>query len=171
MSEGSPKWRIEPIRKDHVRSAFDCGVSELDDFIRKYARQNERLGLGRTFVATRGRGGPVLGYFTLRAGSVECRALPLEETKRFPKYPVPVVHLAKLAVDRSARGEGLGERLLLDALRRAFDASVAIAAFAVEVIAIDARARDFYVRYGFKPLVNDELHLYLSMKTLSKIFG
>ena len=171
MSEGAPRWRIEPIRKDHLRVDFECGIAELDAFIHKYARQNERLGLGRTFVATRETSDRVVGYFTLRAGSVQCSELPPEETKRLPKYPVPVVHLARLAVDRSAQGQRLGEHLLFNALRKAHDATNVIAAFAVEVIAIDARARDFYIKYGFKPLVRDELHLYLPLKTLSKIFA
>lgn len=170
MSEGA-RWRIEPIRKDHVRDDFACGIAELDDFIRKYARQNERLGLGRTFVATRENDDRVLGYFTLRAGSVACSELPHEEARRLPKYPVPVVHLARLAVDRSTQGQYLGEHLLFEALRKAHNATNVIAAFAVEVIAIDKRARDFYIKYGFKPLVEDELHLYLPMKTLSKIFA
>lgn len=144
-------------------------MAELDEFIRKYAQRNERLGWGRTFVTTRGTSDRVVGYFTLRAGSVECAELPREETKRLPNYPVPVVHLARLAVDRSVQGQRLGEHLLFDALRKAHDAGNVISAFAVEVM-IDARARDFYIKYGFKPLVRDELHLYLPLKTLSKIF-
>ena len=171
MSEDAAEWRIEPIRKNHLRHAFDCGVAELDEFIRRYARQNERLGLGRTFVAVRGTGDRVLGNFMLRMGSVACSELPRTETKRFPQYPVPVIHLARLAVDCSVRGQRLGERLLFDALGKAHDASKGIAAFAVEVIAIDERARDFYARYGFKPLSHDELHLYLPMKTLFKVLG
>lgn len=171
MSEDAAEWRIEPIRKAHLRDAFDCGVAELDEFVRRYARQNERLGLGRTFVAVGETSDRVLGYYTLRMGSVACAELPPTETKRFPKYPVPVIHLARLAVDRSARGLGLGDRLLFDALQRAHDASTDIGAFAVEVIAINEHARDFYVRYGFKPLSQDQLHLYLTMKTLLKIFS
>ena len=170
MSEGRPKWLIQPVRKEHERTSFDCGVDELDEFIQKYARQSERLGLARTFVAVTATSLRVLGYFTLRTGSVDFADLPPEDTKRLPKYPVPVVHLARLAVDRAAQGHGLGEALLWDALSKARDATNVIAAFAVEVIAINNDARDFYLKYGFKSLLRDEKHLYLPMKTLAKVF-
>lgn len=126
------------------------------------------MGLGRTFVATTGTVPRVLGYFTLRSGSVEFANLPPDETQRFPRYPVPVVHLARLAVDRSA--QGLGERLLYTAFSKAYEASKEIAVYAVEVIAFDGQIRNFYLKYRFRPLVHDELHLYLSIKTLVKLF-
>ena len=170
MSERDPRWVIEPLSKRHDRAAFSCGVVELDEFLRRYARQNERIGLGRTFVATHESDPHVLGYFTLRTGVVELEDLPVEETRRFPRYPVPVVHLARLAVDRSMQGQRLGERLLALALRKAHDASKEIAVYAVEVLAIDDRAKRFYLKYGFKELVRDELHLYLPIKTIARLF-
>ena len=169
MTERS-EWRIEPITQHHLRESFECGVAELDEFIRRYARQSERMGLARTFVATTGTVPRVLDYFTLRSGSVEFANLPPDETKRFPRYPVPVVHLARLAVDRSAQAQGLGERLLYTAFSKAYEASKEIAVYAVEVIAIDGQIRNFYLKYGFRPLVHDELHLYLPIKTLAKLF-
>lgn len=165
-----PQWLIEPIRRDHVRESFDCGIDELSLFLRKYARQSEGLGLARTFVAV-GRGErEVLGYYTIRSGEVEVLDLPPEDTKRFPRYPVPVVHLARLAVARSAQGQGLGEHLLLDALERSLVASRSVAAYAVEVVAINEGARRFYLKYGFQELLGDRLHLYLPMKTLAALF-
>lgn len=163
-------WRLEPIRREHVRDAFDCGNAGLNDFLRRFARQSEDLGIARTFVATRPRDPRVHGYYTMRTGQVEVTRLPPGETKRFPRYPVPVVHLARLAVDRAVKGQGLGETLLLDALERALAVSRSAAAFAVEVVAIDDSARGFYLKYGFKELVDDRLHLYLPMKTLRDLF-
>lgn len=143
----------------------------LDEFLRRYARQSEELALARTFVATKAEDLRVLGYYTVRNGQVEVENLPPEETKRFPRYPVPVVHLARLAVDRTAQGQRLGERLLLDSLERALAASKNVAAYAVEVVAIDDAARRFYLRYGFRELLDDKLHLYLSMKIVAALFS
>lgn len=168
---GEPALRIERIRKDHERAGFDCGNPELNEFLRKYARQNDELGLGRTFVAVRGGSPTVLGYHTLRNGEVEVANLPPEETKRFPRYPVPVVHFARLAVDRHSQGQRLGETLLLDGLERALAVSQTVAAYAVEVVAIDEAARAFYVKYGFRELKDDRRHLYLPMRTIAKLFG
>jgi GNAT superfamily N-acetyltransferase len=168
---GDQACRIERIRKDHERTAFSCGNADLDDFLRKYARQNDELGLARTFVAVRPGEEAVLGYHTLRSGEVAVEQFRPEETKRFPRYPVPVVHFARLAVDKRAQGQRLGESLLLDGLERALAVSRTVAAYAVEVVAIDESARAFYLKYGFQELMDDRRHLYLSMKTVEKLFG
>lgn len=165
-----PRWIIEPIRRDHVREGFNCGNPSLNDFLRKYARQSEDLGIARTFVAVTSKKPVVHGYYSMRNGQVEAATLPQAETKRFPRYPAPVVHLARLTVDRSAQGQSLGEILLLDALERALAASRAVAAYAVEVVAIDNAARTFYLQYGFKELTDDRLHLYLPMRTVANLF-
>lgn len=170
MPEAS-EWIFEPIRRDHARDSFDCGVAALNEFLKKFARQNEDLAIARTFVAVRTGDPLVRGYYTLRTGQVEIKDLPPEETKRFPRYPVPIIHLARLAVDKTAQGKRLGERLLLDALERALAVSRSAAAFAVEVIAIDDSARSFYLKYGFKELVDDRLHLYLPLGVIAKLFN
>ncbi|MBI3298460.1 MAG: GNAT family N-acetyltransferase [Elusimicrobia bacterium] len=164
------RWVLEPISREHERDRFDCGNGDLNAFLSRYARQSEDLGLARTFVAVSPKELIVQGYYSMRSGQVEVVTLPPGDTKRFPRYPVPVVHLARLAVDRNARGQGLGEFLLLDALDRALAASRKIAAFAVEVVAVDAAARGFYLKYGFKELVDDQLHMYLPMRTVERLF-
>jgi GNAT superfamily N-acetyltransferase len=166
-----PAWQIERIRKDHERASFDCGVEELNVFLHKYARQSEEFGLARTFVAIKPGDPRVFGYYTVRNGEVEVQNLRPEETKRFPRYPVPVVHLARLAVDRSVQGQRLGEFLLLDALERALTVSKSVAAYAVEAVAINDAAKRFYLKYGFRELLDDKLHLYLSMKSIATLFG
>ena len=166
----APAWQIERLRRDHERASFDCGVEDLNVFLHKYARQSEEFGLARTFVATRPGEAKVLGFYTVRNGEVGLRNLRAQETKRFPRYPVPVVHLARLAVDRTTQGQRLGERLLLDALERALAASKNVAAYAVEVVAIDDAAKSFYLKYGFQELLDDKFHLYLSMKTVARLF-
>lgn len=164
-------WRLEPIRRDHVRDAFDCGNAALNEFLRRFARQSDDLAIARTFVATNPKELLVRGYYTLRTGQVEVKDLPEADTKRFPRYPVPVIHLARLAVDKASKEQGLGESLLLDALKKALIVSQSAAAFAVEVVAINDGARNFYLKYGFKELVDDRLHLYLPMKTVDELFN
>lgn len=163
-------WALEPIRRDHVRDGFDCGNAELNDFLRRYARQSEDLAIARIIVAVEPEDPVVRGYYTMRTGHVEVKDMPALETKRFPRYPVPVVHLARLAVDRTAQGRRLGEILLLDALEKALRVSQQVAAYAVEVVAIDESARNFYLKYGFSELIDDRLHLYLPMRTVAMLF-
>ena len=164
-------WVVEPLGVRHDRDPFDCGVPALDDFLKKYARQNEELNLSRTYVARRLDDPRVLGYFSLSAGQVNGADLPLDEARRFPRYPVPVVRLARLAVDRSVQGQRLGYGLLVRALEKAYRVSQEIGAYAVEVQATHDSAREFYLRNGFKELHDDRLHLFIAMKTVRKLFG
>lgn len=160
------EWMIEPLAKDHERTTFTCGKSSLDDFIRTRVSQYQKRRLGQTFVAVRQASRQVLGFYTLAAGAVSFEILPSDKSRKLPKHPVPVVLLARLAVDQSAQGMGLGEILLLDALQRAFELSLRLGIHAVEVNAIDETAAAFYVKYGFVPLIDDRLHLYLPIATL-----
>lgn len=169
MPEAS-NWLVETIRREHVRDCFDCGIVELNEFLKKFARQSEDLAIARTFVARRPKDLLVRGYYTLRTGQVEVSNIPPEDTKRFPRYPVPVIHLARLAVDKTVQGERLGETLLMDALEKALAVSRSVAAYAVEVVSIDDSARRFYLKYGFKELIDDQLHLYLPMRIVTKLF-
>lgn len=161
---GEPAWDIAPLSRAHDRESFSCGEPALDEFLRRYARQNQERGLSRTYVATLPGERRVLGYFTLSMGSVECDDLPDAERRRLPKYPVPVVHLGRLAVAQSERGRGLGGRLLHEALDLAVRASKSVGAFAIEVVAKQEAARAFYEKYGFLSLTDDRFHMYLSIK-------
>jgi GNAT superfamily N-acetyltransferase len=113
----------------------------------------------------------VRGYYTLSAGALSLDALPESARKKLPRHPIPVAHLGRLAADQSARGMRLGEFLLLDALRRASGSADELGVHAVEVYAIDDDAWRFYLKYGFTPLVDDPLHLYLPMKTIRDMDG
>lgn len=163
-------WRIEPLTRRHDRDAFACGVAPLDVYLKRVARQNADLDYGRTFVLVGGGDPRVLGFYTLSAGAVARERLPVEEARRLPHYPAPVAHLGRLAVDRVARGQGLGSLLLADALRRAYRVSKDLALYAVDALAKDEKARAFYSSHGFHPLRDDPLHLILSMKTIAKLF-
>lgn len=134
--------------------------------------QFDRRDLGRTFVAAAPDFAQILGYYTLSSGSVSYEELPNTESRSLPsRIPIPVLHLGRLAVDLSAKGKGLGSFLLLDALRRGLVSGRSVAMRAVEVYAIDDSARAFYRKYGFVELLDDQQHLYLSMKQVAKLFS
>lgn len=163
------QWRIEGLTANHDRGAFDCGDAALDEFLKRFARQNQERQISRTFVAVRPGASRVLGYFTLSAHSLEAARLPAAISKRLPRYPLPVVHLGRLAVDRAVRGQGLGEILLWDAIRKAVLASDLVGIHAMEVLAKTTEAKRFYERYGFIAIPEDPLHLILPLATARKL--
>lgn len=159
-------WSVERLNRSHQRDDFCCGKESLDTFLRLLVSQYERRRLGRTFVAVRPQEKRVHGYYTLASGSVSFQDFPVAIAKRLPHHPVPVVLLARLAVDQTVQGAGLGELLLLDALRRCLKLSDELGVHAVEVQAVDVGAKGFYQRFGFVPLEDDDLHLYLPTWTI-----
>lgn len=159
------RYAIVPISSTHDRAAFDCGEQSLNDFLVRFARQNDEKGLGRTFVAVLPGDLRIYGYYTLSSGAVKSETLP----EKLPRYPTPVVLLGRLAVDESAKGQGLGKILLLDALKRVLLLADQMGIYAVEVHAIDLQAKGFYLKYGFTPLLDDDMHLYLTMKKIRKL--
>jgi GNAT superfamily N-acetyltransferase len=157
-------WSIERLGTHHERSAFDCGQLMLSDWLRQRAGQFEKRDLARTYVAVRKGEAVVLGYYALSNHRVSFEALPSDQAKGLPRLDAPTVLLGRLAVDRSAQGRGLGSLLLVDALRRAQQLSEQIGIRAVEVDAIDDAARNFYIKFGFTPLLDDPNHLFLPMR-------
>jgi len=111
----------------------------------------------------------VLGYCALSAGSVAFELVPEDLKKRLPRYPIPVAHIGRLAVDRSMQGRRLGEYLLIDALARIARVAGQVGIHAVEVVAINDNARSFYLKYGFVSLADDQKHLYLPPSTVRKL--
>jgi ribosomal protein S18 acetylase RimI-like enzyme len=163
----SAEWKIVPLSEGHDRASFDCGVASLNDFLKRYARQNELRKLSRTYVAIPdGAPRTIAGYYTLSGGAVRAEQVPHE---KLPRYPVPTAHLGRLAVDHRFQRKRLGELLLLDALRRCLEISREIGVFAVEVVAVDEPAVNFYRKYGFVALKDNPLHLYIAMKTVEAL--
>jgi GNAT superfamily N-acetyltransferase len=151
----------------HERGEFSCGKAPLDAFLRTLVSQYEKRGLGKTFVAVERDHKRVLGYYTLASGAVPFERLPRKAARKLPKHPVPVVLLARLAVDQSIQGKGLGALLLTDALKRSLDLSRKLGIHAVEV---EAEAKAFYEKVGFIPLLDTPLHLYLPLATIEREF-
>lgn len=156
---------IERLSSPHDRSEFDCGVGELNVYLQKYASQHQKKGVGRTYVATEEGAARVLGYYTISAGAVDFDTIP----ENLPRHPIPVALIGRLAVDTSARGRGLGETLLFHALGSAQRVAEIAGVYAVVVDALDKDAKSFYLKYGFKELADDQLHLYLPMRTINKL--
>ena len=161
-------WTIELLLPHHGREAFDCGVESLNVFLRQQAGQNAKKDFSRTFVAVPEVGSSsLIGYYTLAMSSLGFEELPQE--RHLPHYPVPIAHLGRLAVDVRYRGRHIGEALLFHALLRVQKLSEEIGVFAVEVKALEEAVSRFYIRYGFQPLADDPLHLYLTLKSIRKL--
>ena len=135
MTTQAPLPRPVPLDRRHDLSAFDCGAPALDEYLRKYAWQNHQNRSARTYVTTRDN--RVVGYFTLAAGSVRRDEAPPRVAKGQGNYPLPIILLARLAVDRTEQGKGLGAALLKDALGRAAQAADIVGCRAVLVHAKD----------------------------------
>ncbi len=157
----------EPLHAAHDVSNFDCGKQELTEWLRRYALQNHQAGAARVYVVH--RTGRVVGYYALAAGSVEPEEAPERVRKGLARHPISIILLARLAVDISARGQGLGAALLKDALGRSASAADEIGARAVLVHAKDDEAQAFYRHFDFEPSPTDPLHLFLLMKDLRAI--
>jgi len=164
-------WRIEPLQRDHDRARFSCGEPALDDYLARFARQNQETGVARTLVAVNDTEPTrVLGYYSLAVGAIDKANLPPAATRRFPNFPVPIARLARLAVDRSQQGKGLGEDLLLDALSRCLRVADDIGIAAVLIDAKHERAKAFYARYEFNALPDHPLTLWMPLPALRRLF-
>ena len=160
---------ITLLEKAHNRKSFACEEQSLTDYLKKQVSQDIKKRLATCFVAVN-ESHDVLGYYTLTSESLGRDLIPDKYIKQVPRnYNAPVILLGRLARDIKARGTGLGERLLLDALFRSYMLSKeSIGAMAVVVDPINERAVDFYRKYGFEQLPDSE-KMFLSMKTIGQL--
>lgn len=154
--------KVELLDSTHDASSFDCGVEPLNVFPRRYALTNQSNGSARTFVVC--RDGPVVGYYSLSAASVTFEQTPERIRKGLARHEVPLVLLARLAVDRSAQGQGLGFSLLLDAFARFLRVQESIGAHGLIAHAKDDAAKAFYEKWGFVADEGLPYHLYVLTK-------
>ena len=133
----------------HRLDDFKCGEAVLDDWLKRRALANQSSGASRTFVVT-DEDGRVRGYYAMAAGAVS-HQLSTSRVRRNMPDPVPVLVLARLAVDRRAHGLHVGASLLQDAVTRAMAVSLNAGVRALLVHALHERARQFYEHYGFQP--------------------
>jgi GNAT superfamily N-acetyltransferase len=158
----------EPLAAHHTLECFDCGVASMNRWLLEHARQAAAAGSARTYVVVDAAQQRVVGYHALAAAAVS----PVEATTRArrgrPRHPIPAVLLARLAVDISVQGHGLGAYLLRDAMARALSASEQIGARVLLVHALHREARSFYERWGFEPSPTDPLNLQMLFKDIRR---
>jgi GNAT superfamily N-acetyltransferase len=158
------KLGIAKLALAHDPSSFDCGNEALNRFIKLYALTGQRAGISQTYVAT--GGSEIAGYHTIVVGQVTHEGAPERLAKGVPRHPIPVIILARLAVDRDHQGSGLGAALVADAMRRVLQAADIAGVRAMLVQAKDERAQHFYQHLGFEPFPGQPLMLYRLLKDI-----
>ena len=157
--------RVEELDpKRHDRSAFDCGVEPLNRYLKALAVQHRTKGIATSFVLVDSdQPARILGYYSLSAASLDFERLGDSDRKGLPTYPIPAVRIGRLASSASARGMGLGELLLQNAIKRVLQARNTLGVYAVVVEAKDASAEAFYRKYGFRLCDAQTRQLYLPL--------
>ena len=162
-----PDWREAAISKSHDRDAFDCGEAELNEFLRRHARQSSERDGAKTFVATPvGEARRVLGFYSLSPASIDYARTPALVKKGLARYDVPVFRLGRLAVDRTVQRQGLGGQLLLAAGRRCLLAAAEVGGVALLIDAKNERVAGWYEAYGALPLLDAPRSLLLPLATI-----
>jgi GNAT superfamily N-acetyltransferase len=159
--------RIEKLQRHHAVDAFDCGREELNRYLQQYALQNQQSMGAQTYVGLVDE--TVVGYYALAVGSVEQDQAPERVKKGLSKHSIPIMLLARLAVDRHWQNRGVGAALLKDAIQRTLQAADIAGIRALLVHAKDAAARGFYERFDFLPSPSDPLHLFMLLKDARKL--
>lgn len=155
---------IVPLDVTHDLSAFRCGKPELDDWLRRYALVSHQIGGARTYVTCEAN--VVRGFWSVSVSSIEFANVSRKMRKGLGRYPVPVILIARLAVDERAQGRRVSESLLIDALGRSVSVADEVGVRAVVVHAMDDDARAFYERYGFERSPTNPYHLLLLIQDI-----
>jgi GNAT superfamily N-acetyltransferase len=160
-----------PVRKlaatDRI-DAFDCGQAALNQFLQRYAIVNQKANSAQTYVCC--HGDVVVGFYSLAVGSVDPQTAPARVMKGLARHPVPVMILARLAVDKEHQRKGLGQALLKDALLRTAQAADIVGIRCLLVHAKDDAARQWYESWEFEPSPTDPYHLFLMLKDLKSLW-
>lgn len=158
-------FRLEPLGSHHDRAQFSCGDADLDDWFRRRAGQDQRRNVARVFVLVDDDLG-VIGFYSLSSFTLELDDLPDNIAQRLPRYDaIPAALVGRLARDERVRGKGIGELLLVDAVRRILGAGQSVAVFAIVVDAKDEAAALFYEAFGFQRFPSRPLRLFLPTST------
>lgn len=160
---------ITALSKAHDRAGFDCGVVELNSFLKSTARQHGDKGISRTFVLTDDDSPAIIGFFTLTLCEITTEKLPAAYAKKYPHHGLPAVRLARLAVSRKHQGKKYGELLLAEAVHRTVLIAEQAGVIGLFVDAKDDSAYSFYERYGFVMLPGRELHLFLPIGAMQNL--
>lgn len=155
--------KFETLTRGHNRKKFDCGEQSLNTYVQRYARQNAQKNLGETYVLINNEQ-DILGFYTISTASLDYDAYP--ENDGLPKYAIPSALIGRLAVDQNHQGNGYGKLLIVDALKRIIEISEEIGIHCITVDAKDDNAKKFYENFGFRELLDEENHLYISIEKI-----
>lgn len=158
---------IEKLARHHAIDDFDCGQVALNRFLIRFALTNQQANASQTYVGLANRA--VIGFYTLVVSEVSYDEAPERLRKGLARHPVPLMLLARLAVDRTWKGRGVGAGLLKDAMRRTRQAADICGIRALAAHAKDDTARAFYEHFGFLPSPTDPLHLFIVIKDFPNI--
>ena len=169
MADGAfsgERRRVEKLRPDFAVGDFDCGREELNRYLARYAWANQQAGAGQTYVGLVGE--TVVGYHTLAVGQVAREEAPQRLRQGLARHPVPIMLLARLAVDRRWQGRGIGKALLKDAMLRTLGAADIAGIRGLAVHAKDEQGRAFYERFDFAASPTDPMHLFILLKDVRR---
>ena len=156
----------ELLNASHLLTTFECGIPDLDNWLRKRALANQKEGASRTFVVTDGQ--RVVGYYALAAAQINITSASGRFRRNMPN-PIPVALLGRLAVDRAQQGKGLGRALFRDGAIRIIDAADALGIRGLIVHAISDDAKAFYLALGFDPSPLEPMTLMVTLADLRSL--
>lgn len=163
---------ITPLRKQD-RTHFDCGQVELNHYIQRLASQHVKHNMSSVFVACLdSKPDTVVGFYTLSQAQIDFEQISELLPKHYPRhYPVPLTRLGRFAVDKTMQGNGIGKKLLINALYRCYETSKQVGMTGVIVDAKDENAQRFYIKHDFTPLPKQPLTLVIHIKRLNLLFN
>lgn len=159
---------IKDVPKAKLKK-FDCGTEVLNEFLSRYSFKNDILGIGKTFVAFN-ENEDVIGYFTLATAQVLFEDIPDNYRAKLPRYPIPALKIARLAVGKNLQGKGIGKWLLTQAFIKIIHVAEITGLY---FIIVDAKetSKSFYEHYGFIKFNDNELSYFLTVDTVRKAMG
>jgi GNAT superfamily N-acetyltransferase len=157
---------IEPFVSKRKVGDFDCGYPTLNNYIQTLALKSTRKGYGRTYLAT-DETGRVVGYYALATGTVQVGDVP--DAESLMPTDVPVVRLGRLAVRADCQRRGYGTQLLIHACKQTLNVADLVGVAFLEVHTLYEEARNFYVKYGFIPFLDDRMHMFLSIEAIRRL--
>jgi GNAT superfamily N-acetyltransferase len=155
-----------PLKRGDARGDFRCGVASLDSWLTEHSSAADAVGSARTYVVVDEEEQRVVGYYALTVASLERDEATGRASRAMPRHPIPAMLLARLAVDESAQGEGVGAMLLADAMGRTLLVAEETGIRLLLVHAIYTEAKSFYLHYGFETSPSDPLNLQLLIKDI-----
>lgn len=160
------RFRIEKLDRDHDLDSFNCGQDALNRFLKRFAFTSQQANASQTHVGL--SDDQVIGYYSLVVAEVTHSEAPERVGKGLARHPIPLMLLARLAVDLRWQGKGVGSGLLKDAMLRTLQASEIAGIRALAAHAKDEAAYNFYVHFGLLPSPTDPLHLHVLIKDIRK---